>query len=79
MPAPGDVAFGAPARSDQPNFPAVLTGLQISMRSADSGDQVPLRMLDNTFRYQSGSSAGLGLAEFSINRPGKYVLVSRFS
>src|SRR5215472_985721 len=77
--ARGDFTSGAHASSHQPNFPAALTGLQISIRSADSGDRVPVHVLDNTFTYQSGSTVGFGLGEFSINRPGKYVLVSRLS
>src|SRR6266545_7797225 len=71
---------GSVEESNQPpSIPAEISSMELALVSNDSGAPVSIHAVSGTFTYSMGNTEGLGIAEFSIDRPGTYTLASRYS
>lgn len=61
------------------SIPAELSSMRLQLVSAATGAPVALRAVGGHVTYQVGSTEGIGVAEFKIDRPGAYSLSSRYS
>ena len=58
-----------------PNFPS----MELTLVSATSGARVPIRPASADLQYQVGSTVGESIEEFTVDRPGRYVLACRYT
>lgn len=55
-----------------------ISGLRLSLKSAETGREIPLLTSSMSSSYSMGSRSGVSLFVFTIDSPGKYVFSSQY-